>query len=379
MKSLKIIAAVLLLASVTGCTKPGQTTAIGSATGGVLGAGLGAIVGNQTGSAGGGLVIGAVAGAAAGGAVGNALEAQQEAIKTQDEAIERQERVIETQKHEIASLRQLQNDSPGGDVSRRRVASGATASGERYAASDRYLGNGRLSAERSRKTAATLHGKSAHDRLAKSDNRSKSYANLPAGGRESMRGSYRYQTTTKTKNLAHPQQSRAETHLVAHPESVAAVAKALNEPRTSAAREIVEPSRKVRIQERDLTESGSAETLGSATPNREGGAGEDLSSNDPSRINSAESASDSSADCKLAKDEFSKSERAFDTSQKLFHIRRALTLCPNDAEYHNGIGELYLKLSRSEDAKFEFQEALRVEPGFAPAKDNLRMLNGKKQ
>ena len=111
MRFYQFIITVAACALLTGCTEPGETTAVGAATGGVIGAGLGAIVGNQTGSTGAGLVLGSVAGAAAGVAVGNAIEGQEEAIRTQDEALERQENLLAAQKAEIRELRALGQDS----------------------------------------------------------------------------------------------------------------------------------------------------------------------------------------------------------------------------------------------------------------------------
>ena len=63
-------------------------------------------------------------------------------------------------------------------------------------------------------------------------------------------------------------------------------------------------------------------------------------------------------------------------ADKLFHYRRALRLCPNNPVFHNGIGEVYISLQRVGDAEYEFQEALRLDPGYSPAKQNLDTLRG---
>ncbi len=62
-------------------------------------------------------------------------------------------------------------------------------------------------------------------------------------------------------------------------------------------------------------------------------------------------------------------------ADKLFHFRRALRLCPDSADYHNGLGEVYLVLNRKNDAEFEFKEALRLNPSLYIAKKNLNMIN----
>lgn len=94
-------------------------------------------------------------------------------------------------------------------------------------------------------------------------------------------------------------------------------------------------------------------------------------------VNSASSlapATDTS-DCSGASSEVTKADAASDSADKLFHLRRALRMCPTSAEYHNRIGELYLTLNRSDDARFEFNEALKVDPSFQKANANLAALN----
>ena len=82
-----------------------------------------------------------------------------------------------------------------------------------------------------------------------------------------------------------------------------------------------------------------------------------------------------SGDCAKADAEVSKAKFQDDISDKLFHYRRALRLCPNNAAYHNSLGELYLSLNRKDDAKFEFSEAVRLNPGFKEAKDNFSKIS----
>ena len=62
-------------------------------------------------------------------------------------------------------------------------------------------------------------------------------------------------------------------------------------------------------------------------------------------------------------------------ADKLFHYRRALRLCPDNALYHNGLGEIYRSLNRLDDAEYEFREALRLDPGFQTARENLSGLS----
>lgn len=82
-----------------------------------------------------------------------------------------------------------------------------------------------------------------------------------------------------------------------------------------------------------------------------------------------------SGDCGKADAEIKKGELQEDVSDKLFHYRRALRLCPGNSGYHNKIGELYLSLNRKEDAKYEFEEALRLSPANTTASSNLKKVN----
>lgn len=65
-----------------------------------------------------------------------------------------------------------------------------------------------------------------------------------------------------------------------------------------------------------------------------------------------------------------------EAADKLYHLRRALRICPEKAEYHNAIGEIYVGLERVDDARFEFNEALRINPGYKDAQMNLSQISG---
>ena len=81
-----------------------------------------------------------------------------------------------------------------------------------------------------------------------------------------------------------------------------------------------------------------------------------------------------SPECQDAEREVSQAQAAADISDRLFHYRRALRLCPSEASFHNGLGEVYVALGRQVDAEFEFQQALSLNPNYAPAQSNLNRL-----
>ena len=92
----------------------------------------------------------------------------------------------------------------------------------------------------------------------------------------------------------------------------------------------------------------------------------------PSRLNQA---SGQPGECMSAFDEAEKARQSQENAEKLFHFRRALRLCPDEALFHNGLGEVYLSLGRRDDAQFEFNEALRLDPQLGVARSNLEKSN----
>lgn len=79
----------------------------------------------------------------------------------------------------------------------------------------------------------------------------------------------------------------------------------------------------------------------------------------------------STPECVRAQGEVAKADAVRESADKLFHVRRALRFCPESAALNNSLGELYLVMNRKQDAEFAFREAVRLEPGFAPAQKNL--------
>ncbi len=81
--------------------------------------------------------------------------------------------------------------------------------------------------------------------------------------------------------------------------------------------------------------------------------------------------SDSSDSCAEAEQDRTAAQNAADSSDKLFHLRRALRLCPNNAQVHHEMGKVYLSMERKSDAELEFKQALDLDPSYAPAKQSL--------
>lgn len=82
-----------------------------------------------------------------------------------------------------------------------------------------------------------------------------------------------------------------------------------------------------------------------------------------------------SAECVEAQKEGQQAQAEKEAADKLFHLRRALRLCPSNGEFHNRLAQVYLGMGRKVDAEFEFKEALRINPGDMYASSQLQSIN----
>jgi hypothetical protein len=294
--------AALAVISSAGCTKPKETTAVGTAAGTAIGAGLGAIIGNQTGNAGSGVAIGAVAGAATGALVANALQAQQESVRSQDEAIERQERLLQAQRSEINELRNMNSD----EIEKKRIAlqrRGPTP-----------VTGYRTASTRSSDSLSTSSGTAMRARM-----NPKAVTSKPS----------RASTSTTSKVTAQKPAAATDT-------------------KTASAK--AAPKREDALPFTESDDTTTADELAGLSTKSD------------------------SASCQDAAKEQRAAATAADSSDKLFHLRKALRLCPENAELHHELGTVYASMNRASDAKQEFEEALKADPTFSAAKTSLENL-----
>lgn len=310
--------------AVSGCTQPKQTTAIGSATGGAVGAGLGAIIGNQTGNAGAGVAIGAVAGAATGSLIGNALQAQQETAQAQDEALERQDRLIRAQRQELDELRTIKSDPPA-------------------------LGPSHTSYHTTPRQQQTLSPEAAR-KLAALERRGPSPRAQHVAAVSSVPHVRRNTEPLARYNPSAAQGTkRPSTSRTSAPPKEIAIAE-IQESETIEATAQDGSEEKTTISETDLVAVESAPVAEPATLADES-------------INTGA--------CAEAVGEQQSAQAAPENSGKLYHLRRALRLCPNNAAYHEELGRVYLAMGRTSDAQFEFNEALKISPNMKSAQEGL--------
>ncbi|MCB0353469.1 MAG: hypothetical protein KDD64_08100, partial [Bdellovibrionales bacterium] len=109
-----------------------------------------------------------------------------------------------------------------------------------------------------------------------------------------------------------------------------------------------------------ITESGSSDLPREASSD----SGDDLS-----RFNSV--------DCRNALTEHGIGAEAAEVADKLFRFRRALRLCPENPLFHVELGRTYVAMGRTDDAQYEFEEALRLDSGYEPASKELAFLKNR--
>ena len=324
------ITTIVVAAALLGCTKPKQTTAVSAAAGGAIGAGLGAIVGNQTGNAGSGIAIGAVAGAATGALIGNALQAQQEKLDSQKESIQRQDQAIRAQRSEIDELRRMQSDT-GYSAARPQTVNA-------YLVEQKRL--------QLQKRGPSPKGETISR-----------YAPPPLASHTSeplARYNSKASTTTSVESYPPPKKAPAQSH----------IAKGIQEKdlaSAAATQADVDDGAKVIPAKVQAVKESVPEPIQEASV-----------SNSPAKLVSKTLPTEGCAEGKEAREA---AANASDNSDKLFHLRKALRLCPNSAETHYELGRAYLSMDRAADASYEFKQALSINPKYSAAQESLKELD----
>jgi len=84
-----------------------------------------------------------------------------------------------------------------------------------------------------------------------------------------------------------------------------------------------------------------------------------------------------SSDCASADDYVDRAARSASNDDRIYYLERAVKLCPNQARAHNDLGVAYYQRNLRHDrdrARSEFNEALKIDPGYTIARNNLNKL-----
>ena len=356
MRAFTLILSAILFGALVSCTEPGETTGMGAVAGGAIGAGLGAIVGSATGSPGAGLAIGAAGGAATGAVVGNALQAQEETGRTQDEALERQQQEVAAQRRELDDLERAR-DGGGAQALPHQGSAGDGKTADNAPMGYSYPGS------TMRLDPAT------RARYERSDETESQYQYRPVTKAEPIVS----KTTTLSRHVTETEPAvapvkkvtvaRADIPPPPPSESVKSDSDGVTE------RDLVAPQADAETTEEKPAAVTETKEVIPALPSDNSGANTSTARVAPPQAPAA--APETSAECKQATDEVSKADSSSEVADKLFHYRRALRLCPDNAQYHVGLGNIYQSLNRKMDAEFEYREALRIDPNIEEAKKNL--------
>jgi len=84
-----------------------------------------------------------------------------------------------------------------------------------------------------------------------------------------------------------------------------------------------------------------------------------------------------SGDCASADAYVDRAAKAGNNDDRVYYLEKAVKLCPNQARAHNDLGVAYYNRSNRHDrdrARTEFNEALKIDPGYSVARNNLNNL-----
>lgn len=380
-------------------------TEVGVGTGAVLGAGLGAVIGSASGNAGEGVAIGALAGGATGGLIGRQLEKNDSAVEQQNEALIRQREMISVQEREIGDLRTGFDDAfPNNKPSR---ASNTAINNFSNDTSAQVLPSDSTRARLDAPEATLdLSKASAHFPISRANASSRATlggepevaVNTITGTQVAMRVTPQVAVQVAPQVAVPPSplpvRAKPIEQTLEMPAGIAdidddiMIAKRVEEPKAAVeeiaqvpdkkpiviakkmelprvlAPQVIEKKEEP-VKELIVKKEEAKKEVVNKIPEPASKPAVDLASFNPDDLQSYD------ANCMQAQDEAGRAEKATSDADKLFYYRRALRLCATESSHHVGIAKVYESIGRLDDARFEYGQALQLDPDNATANKNL--------
>lgn len=337
-------------------------TKVGAVTGATIGAGLGAIVGSASGNAGEGLAVGTLAGAAAGGFIGNQIEKNDEAMEEQSEALIRQEEMLTVQEREIQDLRaSLDNVFPNNKPSRDPSVSLESYDGNPGAR--RWEGDARARLNKEA-IGATLPRVERDIELDETSREQVLYRISPANA------------PSVKRNFAAPE----VIEVAPTPKKVSKIKQAEVKPIVIARKstptkkitQVAEKKKPIIVAKR--LEVKKAEKIVNDTVKKTENKATQQASKPAVDLTNLNDLQSFDANCMQAEDEAKRARKATSDADKLFYYRRALRLCATEPSYHVDIAKVYESIGRLDDARFEYNQAIQLDPDNTTANKRLAAL-----
>ena len=360
---IKIILLTLLVGCATIKDPDNKNALIGGSAGAVVGGGLGAVVGTSVGSPSGGIATGMIVGTAAGTLIGHSID-EDGKMDRNDSEIKTRERIIGNQKADIETVRNdrfrdgSQRDSGYVRAGISTNSRESFSSGEVRMASANDIANAKKMVNK----PSVIHRKEIETVNITQSTRivSSNAAPVEEVGTKSESSYKSKEGTLYQKDLSVKADNQyVEDTSVMHSETVhnevakksvdngfgASKLPSAKIEKQAAIIKKEEPVEKVKLEKEVIQTKEVVETKTDTVKQEVAKVASDTSSND---------------DCSSAQSEIEKAKARTDSADKLFHVRRAIRLCPNKSDYRIQLSEIYKSLGRVEDADFERKEADRL-------------------
>lgn len=330
-----------------------SSTKASALTGTLIGGGVGTIIGIPAGNPAGGLILGAVAGGAAGALIGNEYDEEDEEIQRQKERQRRHNEEIKSNRKRIDDLKKNRDaantPTPAPRSHTQAAANEFRPNPSAKPVSETSTSRGRLR-EEPLETAVLPPKKTLNEEALITSQKKATEEKNSASSMLPPPKEVQQESKPNEKELAKLQEPKVVEDVVEPEQDVKLEADKIVPP----------PVVEKRAERPRETEVVAEKQQSSAAP---------ASSGVGTKVTGV-------VDCQKGEEEAKRAQASVSEADKLFYFRRAIRLCPRDASYRVEIGKIYGSLERTDDAEYEFKQALEIDPKNAEAKQQLSVLKG---